>query len=133
MRVTKLIREYVEKSVGALPQYSTEKTPEEIAFEECKNKVSDFERNLEDSIKAQVEREIKIFREENNIPDDISIERSSYRLLSWSTYASEISAKAQTAKNNKATAKRKAIDEILLNLELGATKKELEEMIKALA
>ena len=46
---------------------------------------------------------------------------------------SNIKTSADKKRSERATAKHKAIEEILVNLELGGTKAELDEMLKKLA
>ena len=47
MRVTKLIREYVEKSVKAMPKFA-DLTPEEVEYKAFSEKVTKFAEGIEE-------------------------------------------------------------------------------------
>ena len=62
MRVTKLIREYVEKSVKAMSKFA-EPTPEEVEYKALCDKLGTFRTSLDEQIKEIVTKvlEDKIF------------------------------------------------------------------------
>ena len=133
MRVTKIIRDYVEKTVSAMPKFK-DKTPEELAYIEMQSKIAAFKEGVGDEVKHFVNEAITRFRAENNIPEDIEIKfHTSYYPVSTSMWCSKMKAASDQCENARKTAKVKAIEEILVNLELGGTKAELDEMLKALA
>ena len=133
MRVTKIIKEYVEKTVSALPKFKNE-SPEEIKYNEMHSKIEKFKTDVADEVETFVKEAIERFKEENNIPSDIKIKfQTSYYPISSDMWLSEIKNAADKQRNARATAKHKAIEEILVNLELGGTKAELDEMLKQLA
>ena len=133
MRVTKIIKEYVEKTVSALPKFKNE-SPEEIKYNEMHSKIEKFKSGVADEVEAFVKEAIERFREENNSPSDIKIKfQTSYYPISSDMWLSEIKNAADKQKNARVAAKHKAIEEILVNLELGGTKAELDEMLKKLA
>lgn len=133
MRVTKIIREYVEKTVNALPKFK-DKTTEEKAYDEIHSKIEAFKMGVADEVEAFVNEAIARFKEQNNIPNDIDIKfHSCYYPVQSSMYGSQIAKAHDKAKNDRTSAKYKAIEEILVNLELGGTRAELDEMLKKLA
>lgn len=132
MRVTKLIKEYVEKQVSTLPQFA-EESPEEKLYKEMCHKVEEFGESLENEIKNLMEKKIQQFKTEQNIPDDMKITVYDYNIYRTCFYRSQLCKNAEKAKEARFKARREAIENILLNLELGADRKELENMLTALA
>lgn len=132
MRVTKLIREYVEKSVKAMPKFA-EPTPEEVAYKEMVDKVDEFRERMNKEIKIFLNTAIGEFCEAENLPDDVKIESTNYNTIISNFHMAQITAKARTAEQKRKLACQEAINEILLSLELGADRKELDEMLKRLA
>lgn len=133
MKVTKIIREYVVRTVNALPKFR-DKTSEEIAYDEMYSKIEAFKIKVDDEVKAFVNEAIMRFKTENNIPEDIDIKYQDNYYPVWSSmYNSKIAKDYHKQENARATAKAEAIEEILVNLELGADRKELDEMLKKLA
>ena len=133
MRVTKLIREYVEKTVRAMPKFK-EQSAEEKAYDELAHKLAQFQADIGQKCTSFASAEIQKFREENDIPDDIEIKICDYYMpIKQSSYNCALHMKATTQKENRAKACRNAIEEILVSLELGADRKELDEMLKRLA
>lgn len=133
MRVTKIIRDYVEKTVSAMPKFK-DKTPEELAYIEMQSKIMAFKEGVDDEVQHFVNEAITRFRTENNIPEDIEIKvQNSFYSVSTSMWGSKIKAASDKSENARKSAKVKAIEEILVNLELGGTKAELDEMLKTLA
>ena len=131
MRVTKLIREYIEKSVKAMPQFAN-LTPEEVEYKALCDKLGTFRTSLDEQIKEMVTKAIADFRSENNIPEDVKIDRSQYSATVPSAYCTKLADKARAAERKRKEAQDEAINEILLSLELGADRKELEDMLKTL-
>jgi alkylhydroperoxidase/carboxymuconolactone decarboxylase family protein YurZ len=131
MRVTKLIREYVEKSVKAMSKFA-EPTPEEVEYKNLCDKLSNFRTSLDNQIKEIIIKAIADFRSENNIPEDVKIDISHYSATAPSAYCTKLADKARAAKRKRKEAQDEAINEILLSLELGADRKELEDMLNTL-
>lgn len=132
MRVTKLIREYVEKSVKTMPKF-TEKSAEELEYERVNKAINDFKTNLLESVQEMMKAEISAFCVAQNIPEDVKLEPTNYNCVCGGVFNSNLGKEAQSKKNERELACQEAINEILLNLELGADRKELDEMLKKLA
>lgn len=132
MRVTKLIREYVEETVSAMPKFAN-LTPEEQEYKTLQSNITDFQNAVDKEVDESVAEAIEKFRTTHNLSADIRLEVSCHTKISWSTYGSDLAGKARDAERERKEARDNAIKEILLNLELGADRKELDEMLKKLA
>lgn len=125
MRVTRIIREYVEKRV----REQFPKTTEELAWEAEKDKMSKAIEQAEILIGAYAEQVIKELNEKYEFKDYCLKKHNYYHVTD--TYQSDsiiyqISLKAKEERNKKIN---KTIEDILISLELGGTKAELEEML----
>ena len=129
MRVTKIVREYIEEQVGKA--YAT-KTPEEIAMEKFNEMVSTFVNNLDKEIDTIVDNAIAQFRADNNVPNDFVINHSHYTAITKDTYNMAMRRDADKARDKRVKAKHNAIKDIILTLELGGTKADLDKMLKDL-
>lgn len=132
MRVTRLIREYVEETVKAMPKFK-DLTPEEMEYKTLTSNIADFQNSVDKEVDESVAEAIKNFRMVHNLGEDVKIEVSCHTKVTWSAYNSDLAGKARKAERERKEARDNAIKEILLNLELGADRKELDEMLKKLA
>ena len=132
MRVTKIIREYVAKTVKAMPKFA-EPTPEELEAKALNKKLNDFQSAMYDEIQHMVAEAVERFRKEQNIPNDVELKPTNYNTVSIGSYYAEYNVKSREAEQKRKSACANAIEEILVNLELGADRKELDEMLKKLA
>lgn len=127
MKVTRLIREYVEKTVTALSKKSQEEIDYGILQDKCADAMDYIHKRtvaLADELKKEV---VEMF----DIPEEY-IEKSAYNLLIAKHNGTEVSKKAYAAKERRDKETQDRINDILLNLELGATRAELDEMIAKL-
>lgn len=134
MKVTKIIREYIEERVDAI---FAEPTPIEKEYNE---KITEFNKYIEginNKINKFIDEQIKEI--ENNNPYNFYIDRSSTTTFIYdSTYWShrnngELADKAKKARTAREQQCTKAKKDIMIDLELGATNKEdLEKMFKEL-
>ena len=132
MRVTKLIREYIEETVSSMPKFKN-LTPEEQEYKALQSKLTAFQNSVDKEVNESVTEAIENFRITHNLSADIKLEISCYTKVNWSTYNSDLADKARKAERERKEAKDSAIKDILLSLELGADRKELDEMLKKLA
>lgn len=95
----------------------------------CKD-ISDFREKLTDEVKAFVDKAIASFCEENNIPADVKIFKTDNSIISYKDWDSNIRKKSETARRQRAEQRDNKTKDILLNLELGATRADLDEMLK---
>lgn len=129
MRVTKIIREYVETEVAKAYE---KKMPEEVAYDKLREEITDFRKKVNDEMYHAIEEAIALFREEHNIPEDVKLFRTDYNLISENYWSSIIRQNSETAKKKRIEQRDKKVKDILLNLELGATRAELDEMLSHL-
>lgn len=127
MKATKLIKEYVAKKVReAYPI-----TAEELAWEELKDKISKALEKADKIIKEYAEKVIAELNAENGFESDYCLEV--YKHSSSVTYGScrnsEIYNAYCKARDEREQKINEAIEEILINLELGGTRKDLDEML----
>lgn len=127
MRVTKLIREYVETEVS---KAYAEKTPKEKKYDCTIKSINDFRENLTDQVKDFINEAIADFCEENDIPADIKIFKTDNAIISYKDWDSDIRKQSDKARKERLDQRDNKIKDILLNLELGASRAELEEMLK---
>ena len=123
MRVTKIIREYVEKTVTA-------KMPYGAPVEEYKAAVKEL-----DDLCERLEKQVEAYADEllngiNNLPEGFTIKRTNNCILSASSWNSPMQEAANTHQREIRDKRAAAIERILLELELGATKADLERLIE---
>jgi hypothetical protein len=125
MRVTKLIREYVEKTITTKMAFGE---PTEN-FRAARKLLDETERSVEEKVEAYAKT--LVAEANSGLPEGFKIYLSdTYGYVRSSHYDAPL-AKAATAHEREVHAKRKAaIESILLELELGATKADLERLIE---
>ena len=125
MRVTKLIREYVEKNVNAV--YEPKIKAIGVEYQERKETLNKQLDDLVEQADASAKKMIA----------DAGFELRYNRDCFVQSYGNVCIKKLEDENNAKRDAlhaeMREKINDILLNLELGATRAELDEMIKNLA
>ena len=125
MRVTKLIREYVEKTITTKMVFGepTEK------FREARKLLDETEQSVEEKVEAYAKT--LVAEANSGLPEGFKIYLSdTYGYVRSSHYDAPL-AKAAAAHEREVREKRKAaIESILLELELGATKADLERLIE---
>lgn len=123
MRVTRLIREYVEKTI-------TEKIPygePTKAFEEAKRLMEEERAAAERDVRAYAE--MRLGNVNDRMPNDFKIYLTSSGIVYSTHYNAPLGNAAREHEREVQNKRREAIDSILLNLELGATKADLERLI----
>lgn len=127
MKVTKLIREYVERSVTAF----SKKSQEEIDFGIYLDKVDLAEQYVKEQTEEFADKLKADVLTRFDLPEGV-VAPCATRAVRLCRYGNEIERKATAAKMLRDQKARDKIDEILLNLELGATRAELDQMIAKL-
>lgn len=125
MRVTKLIREYVEKSVKAIYEPKIE-----AVGEEYQARKEALEEQLDDLVKQADVSARKIIADAGF---EIRYNRDYFIHGYGGVYIKKLEDENNAKRNALHAEMREKINDILLNLELGATRAELDEMIKNLA
>ena len=124
MRVSKTVREYIEKQVASkFPKTEIElyqEQQEQIANKMNQEYCERMEKAKADII-ASLAKDYKIHEEEIAI-------RHNYSNV-FSTFNTPTAMKANTAKSERQKAINAKIDDIIVTLELGGTKADLEKML----
>ena len=127
MRVTKTVREYIEKKVAkkVYAKYEAEELEAKRQYEEINN----FVKELEDTINEYVDKHIKMFVEEHPYAERGARERlvSFYNLINVADRHMDSS--VHNWYNRARTEIKEKVDDIIVTLELGGTKADLERMI----
>ena len=122
MRVTKLIREYVEKTITAKMPYGE---PVQVYNRESKA-LSDLCEQLEEKVDAYAK---ELLASVDDLPEGFSITRNNFHVFSSSSWNSPMHIASNAEERRVREKRQEAVDNILLELELGATKADLERLI----
>jgi hypothetical protein len=124
MRVSKTVREYIEKQVAS----KFPKTEIELYQEQQEQIASKMNQEYYDKVeKAKAEIIASIAKEYEINEGDIAI-RNNYGNV-FSTFNTPTAMLANTAKSERQKAIHSKIDDIIVSLELGGTKADLERML----
>lgn len=130
MRVTKIVREYIEDSVN---KALSEKSTAEKEYEAFHKDIRQFIEQVEDEVRHMVDEAIENYRITHNIPDDIKITQTDYTLVHCGDWNSALRNEANAMKKKRDAEKERAVKDIILTLELGGTKADLDIMLSKVA
>ena len=122
MRVTKLIREYVEKTITSKLPYGEPTT----TYNQHKTSLIDLTKQLNEKISQYTD---ELIAGVGNLPEGFHITKSCYNQLTCSSYDSPMQKAAKQHEKEIQKKREEAIESILIELELGATKADLERLI----
>ena len=122
MRVSKIIREYVEKTIAAKMPYG-EPT---ITYKQHCQSLSDLTSQLNEKMEAYAD---ELLAGVGNLPEGFTIKKSHWSFFESSSWNSPMHTAASTHERQVRENREKAIESILVELELGATKADLERLI----
>lgn len=122
MRVTKLIREYVEKTITTKLPYGE---PTET-YKKHKQCLTDLTAQLNEKVNAYAQ---ELLAGVGNLPEGFKIERTCYCVFSSTSHRSPMWEAADKHEKEIRIKRKEAIENILVELELGATKADLERLI----
>lgn len=122
MRVTKLIRDYVEKTIETKILYGE---PVQTYKRESKA-LSDLRDQLEEKIDAYAK---ELLANVSNLPEGFTITRSHNCVFNSSSWNSPMHIASNAEERRVREKRQEAVENILLELELGATKADLERLI----
>ena len=123
MRVTKIIREYVEKTVTNAMPFGVPRD-EYIAADRELN-------DLRDRLEEQVDTYAKeLVANIDNLPEGFIIKRTHNCIFSASSWNSPMHCASNAHQKEIRDKRAAAIERILVELELGATKADLERLIE---
>ena len=128
MRVTRLIREYVEKKV----KENYPKTVAELVYEEHNNNISDAITEANEKVYEYAKKLAEELNEKYGFPADSNLKACDHynSITNKYDYDSEIYQAFRKARDERQKKIAEKIEEILLTLELGGTKADLDEMLK---
>ena len=123
MRVTKIIREYVEKTIiNALP-YGAPRD-EYIA---ANQKMDELCKRLEEQVDAYAKELVASI---DSLPEGFTIKRTRNNIFTSSSWNSPMQEASNAHEREIRDKRAAAIEQVLVELELGATKADLERLIK---
>lgn len=123
MRVTKIIREYVEKTVTNAMPFGAPREDYIAADRE----LNDLRDRLEEQVDAYAK---KLLASIDNLPEGFTIKRTNNSILSASSWNSPMHCASTTHQKEIRDKRAAAVERILVELELGATKADLERLIE---
>lgn len=124
MRVSKTVREYIEKQVAS----KFPKTDIELFQEQQEQIASKMNQEYYDRVEKAKAEIIASIAKEYEIHEEEIVIRNNYGNV-FSTFNTPTAMKANTAKSERQKAMREKIDDIIVSLELGGTKADLEKML----
>lgn len=123
MRVTKIIREYVEKTVTAKMPYGAPSAEYKAA---C-TQMCDLKTEVNDKVVAYAKKLCK--EATTKLPEGFYVKLHSNFPITSESYNSPLQCAAASHERAMREKRAEAIESILLELELGATKADLERLI----
>ena len=124
MRVTKIIREYVEKTINTKLTYGAPKAE----YEAASKRLNDLGTEINEKVEAYAAQLIAEYQP--SLPEGFKLKLSDYNTVNWTSYGSPMYDKSQAHINEVKKKRAAAIESILVELELGATKADLERLIE---
>ena len=122
MRVTKLISEYVRKTIEAkLPYGEPTQT-----FKQHQQALINLRNQLEEKVNAYAK---ELLAGVDNLPEGFEIKLSNYAMFDCTSYGSPMREAAAKHESEIRERRAKTVESILVELELGATKADLERLI----
>lgn len=125
MKVTKLIREYIEDTVAAKIPYGEPS----IAFNEARDRTTNIVDKMQEMVEAYAKSLIDTYCAD--LPEGFSVEVSGYRFFTRNDYKSPMRTVCFDHEREIRLRRDLAVKAILLELELGAAKADLERIIAA--
>jgi hypothetical protein len=125
MRVSKTVREYIEKQVAS----KFAKTENELQYEQDNCRVAMANDEYHQLMKQHSEQVTKQLVEKYNITKDMVEEKSSYAYSPFGTWKTKIRELADKDRRVRQEEQAKKVNDIIVTLELGGTKADLEKML----
>lgn len=134
MRVTKTIKDYVERMVEKI---YNEPTEEEKAYSALKEEISAEIDKIQEKFQSMIEKDIEAFNTTHGLDKKTGgIKFRDKYICIYDTYdlrlETEVGKKAREAENARSKKIREAIENIILTLELGGNKADLDRMLNDL-
>lgn len=130
MKVTKLIREYVEEQVSKV--FDAKENPYSKQAEIDRQKLKDFEEELKNQQRKSIEKFLSENELFNDYWDELRPATVNTSIPSFRHHVTKAIINEKEWKEENKKAKNAKIRDIILALELGANRKELQDMIEQL-
>lgn len=128
MRVSKIVREYIEDQVAK--KFPSSNAPE---YDAALALLNGFESSLQKKVEAIIKEEVAAFCAVHPIAKEAKFRvRSGWRCVEWSLYRTALDTENNKHKQTMRDCREKALTNILVTLELGGTRADLERMIAEL-
>ena len=124
MRVSRTVREYIEKQVAR----KFPKTENELQYEQNEQIANAMNKDFYDEVEKAKETIIANLRAKYGVMDDTIVARTNYGNV-FSAYNTKAKDKADLDRQAREKAVREKIYDIIVTLELGGTKADLEKML----
>ena len=124
MKVSKIVREYIEEQVAS----KFPKTESELQYERNEQVANAMNKEYSEELEKAKESIIANLCEKYGITDDTVVSRKSYGNV-FSAYATKARDKADLDRQARQKAIQEKIRDIIITLELGGTKADLERML----
>ena len=125
MRVSKVVREYIEKQVNA--KYP--KTENEQNFDKLTDIVSKANEQYHKLMEQAKEKIIEEISKDFNLPTKCVDKKTNYSYSPFGTWGTKERELADIDRQNRRVAISHKVEDIIVNLELGGTKADLEKML----
>lgn len=122
MRVTKIIRDYVTRTI-------TEKMPygePTVTYKQHCQALNDLTSQLNDKMEAYAD---ELLASVGNLPEGFTIRKTCWSVFDDNTWNSPMHLAASAHEREVRENRERAIESVLLELELGATKNDLDRLI----
>ena len=126
MRVSKTVREYIEKQVAK----RFAKSENELQYEQDSHLVAVANDEYHQLMKKASEEITKQLIAKHNIAEEMVEERSSYSYSPFGTWNAKIRELADKDRRVRQEEQSKKVNDIIVTLELGGTKADLEKMLE---
>lgn len=125
MRVSKAVKEYIEKQVRA----KFPKTEEELQYEKVNHIVNAASNEYHELMKQAKQEIVEKLVKKYDLTSDMVEEKTSYSYSPFGTWKTKEREQANKAERERNTAINETIENIIVTLELGGTKADLEKML----
>jgi hypothetical protein len=125
MRVSKTVKEYIEKQVRA----KFPKTEEELQYEKVNHIVNAASNEYHELMKQAKQEIVEKLVKKYDLTSDMVEEKTSYSYSPFGTWKTKAREQANKAEKERNTAINETIENIIVTLELGGTKADLEKML----
>lgn len=125
MRVSKIVKEYIEKQVAS----KFPKSKSELEFEQLVNLVNSANEEyyaLIEKAKEKIAAELLI---KYNLPQETTSKDNQYNYNQFGTWGTKARATSEKDKQARIVAIQQKVEDIIITLELGGTKADLEKML----